>query len=145
MVDIPETAVLREIGGRMVLVDPDGTMFLGEVGKYNCRLTFESNAERVDHFKHRLTEHGDTAKYLIVLLNVNDPNGGPLADLLMPGHNWQEYRDRGEIPFARGLALREFIQECLGVFDEDAAAKLRAMTTVAVVVVDFGVAEVFSA
>ncbi|HEA84359.1 MAG TPA: hypothetical protein ENI04_00005 [Candidatus Wildermuthbacteria bacterium] len=63
----------------------------------------------------------------------------------MPGHNWQEIRDQDEVPFARGLAMREGIQEALGTFDDEAAAKLQDMIDVAVVVVDYGVAEVFTA
>jgi len=63
----------------------------------------------------------------------------------MPCHNWQEIRDRGEVPFARGLAVRDGIQEALGAFDKDAAKKLEDMTEIAVVVVDHGVAEVFAA
>ncbi|KKT17798.1 MAG: hypothetical protein UV98_C0001G0001, partial [Parcubacteria group bacterium GW2011_GWB1_43_6] len=62
-----------------------------------------------------------------------------------PGHNWQEIRDKGEVPFARGLAMREGIQEVLGTFDKEAATKLQSMRDVAVVVVDHGVAEVFTA
>lgn len=60
----------------------------------------------------------------------------------MPGFDWQKIRDRGEVPFARGLAMREGIRDALGFFDQEAATKLRDMTTV-VVVVDHGVAEVF--
>ena len=87
-----------------------------------------------------------TAKQaVIVLLSVDDVHGGPLADVLMPGFNWQEIRDRGEVPFARGLAMREGIQKALGTFDKEAAKKLRGMNDVAVVVVDHGVAEVFAA
>ena len=41
--------------------------------------------------------------------------------------------------------MREGIQEAIGVFDKEAAEKLRGMTDVAVVVVDRGVAEVFAA
>ncbi|TSC69826.1 MAG: hypothetical protein G01um101470_953, partial [Parcubacteria group bacterium Gr01-1014_70] len=107
---------------------------------------FELNADRVAHFKRRLTERGMTAdQAVIVLLNVDDVHGGPLADALMPGYNWQEIRDRGEIPFARGLAMREGIQRALGTFDKEAAEKLQGMTDVAVVIVDHGVAEVFAA
>ncbi|MDO8664899.1 MAG: hypothetical protein Q7K44_05170 [Candidatus Liptonbacteria bacterium] len=116
------------------------------VEKYNCRNTLELNADRVDHFKRRLTERGMTAaQAVIVLLNVDDVHGGPLADILMPGHNWQEIRDRGEVPFARGLAMREGIQMALEIFDKEAATKLQGMTDVAVVVVDYGVAEIFPA
>jgi len=138
-------AVVREIGG-LVLDDPAAVAMIRVIAKLNCRNTLGLNADRVEHFKRRLTERGLTAAdAVIVLLNVDDVHGGPLADVLMPGFNWQEIRDRGEVPFARGLAGREGIQELLGIFDQEAAAKLREMTSVAVVVVDHGVAEVFPA
>jgi len=143
--DYPQ-AVVREIDGQLVLNDPVAVGVIHAVSKHNCRSTLELNADRVEHFKGRLADRGLTASdAVIVLLNVDDGHGGPLADILMPGHNWQEIRDRGEVPFARGLAMREGIQEALGTFDEEAAAKLRDMTNVAVVVVDHGVAEVFTA
>ena len=139
-------AVVREIDGQVVLDDPDVMAVINVVGKHDCRNTLELNADRVAHFKNRLVERGMTAdQAVIVLVNVDDVHGGPLADVLMPGQNWQEIRDRGEVPFARGLAMRDGIQEALGAFDEDAAKKLKAMSDVAVVVVDHGVAEVFPA
>ncbi|MBI4434959.1 hypothetical protein HY635_04085 [Candidatus Uhrbacteria bacterium] len=139
-------AVVREVDGQLVLDDPDAVAVLRAVGKHNCRNTLELNADRVAHFKRRLTERGMTAsEAVIVLLNVDDQNGGQIAEVLMPGHNWQEYRDRGEVPFARGLAMREGIEGALDFFDKEAAIKLREMTEAAVVVVDHGVAEVFPA
>ncbi len=139
-------AVLREVDGQLVLDDPDAVAVIHAVEKHNCRNTLEMNADRVSHFRNRLAERGMTAdEAVIVLLNVDDVHGGQLAEVLMPGHNWQEIRDQGEIPFARGLAMREGIQEALAAFDADAATKLQEMTNVAVVVVDRGVAEVFAA
>lgn len=139
-------AVVREVDGQLVLDDPDAVAVIQVVAKHNCKSTLKINADRVEHFKNRITELGRTAdQVVIVLLNVDDVHGGLLADVLMPGHNWQEYRDRGEVPFARGLAMRDWIQEALGTFDGDAATKLQGMTEVAVVVVDHGIAEVFPA
>ncbi len=139
-------AVVREIDGELVLDDPDVVAAIRAVEKHNCRTTLVLNADRVDHFKQRLLERGMTAdQAVIVLLNVDDARGGPIADILMPQTNWQEIRDRGEAPFARGLADREFILDALRFFDNEAAAKLDSMDDVAVVVVDHGVAEVFSA
>lgn len=139
-------AVVREVDGQLVLDDPDAVAVIHAVGKHNCRKTLELNADRVEHFKGRLKERGLSASdAVIVLLNVDDVHGGQLAEVLMPGHNWQEIRDRGEVPFARGLAMRQGIQKALAFFDKDAAEKLQAMTEVAVVVVDHGVADVFPA
>lgn len=139
-------AVVREVNGQLVLDDPEAVSVIRAVNKLNCKNTVMINAERVMHFKRRLLERGMTANQaVIVLLNVDDVHGGQLAEILMPGYNWQEIRDQGEIPFARGLAMREGIQEALEIFDKDAAKKLKNMSDVAVVVVDHGVAEVFTA
>ena len=139
-------AVVREVGGQLVLDDPDAVALIHAVNKLNCRNTLELNADRVEYFKRRMTERGMTASdAVIVILNVDDVYGGLLADVLMPGFDWQEIRDRGEIPFARGIAMREGIQEALGAFDKETATKLRDMTDAAVVIVDHGVAEVFAA
>ena len=139
-------AVVREVDGQLVLDYPVAVAVISAVEKHNCRNTLELNADRVEHFKRRLTERGMTPdQAVIVLLNVDDIHGGPLADALKPGHNWQEIRDKGEVPFARGLAMRDGIQEALGAFDKDAATKLQSISDLAVVVVDHGVAEVFAA
>lgn len=139
--------VVREVDGQLVLDDPQAVAIALAVNKSNCQNTFAINADRVAHFKHRLAERGMTAKEaVIVLLNVNDPFGSEIAEVLMPGHNWKPYRDRGEVPFAHGLADREWIQAGLSAFDEAAANKLKEMTDgVPVVVVDHYVAEVFTA
>ncbi len=139
-------ATVHQVDGQLVLNDPDALAVIQAVEKHNCRNTFQQNADRVTHFSNRMLELGRTPEELvIVLLNVDDPNGGPLAEALMPGHDWQEYRDRGEIPFARGLVGRAGMEDVLGDFDKMAAAKLKGMTELAVVVVDRGVAEIFSA
>lgn len=140
-------ATIREIDGQLVLDDPDALAVIRAVQKHNCRATFENNADRVVHFKQRVEDLQLAASdVVIVVLNVDDPNGGPIAEKLMPGYDWSEMRDAGMIPFARGLAEREGIQGVLELMQDDAAAaKLRDMDGLAVVVVDHEVAEVFPA
>jgi hypothetical protein len=145
--DNPGMAVVREIDGQLVLDDPQAVAVFRAVHKANCRGTFDINVDRVVHFKSRMAERGLSAdQVVVVLLNVDDINGGPLADALMPGTDWQSFRNQGQVPFARGLAGRSGIQEVVAVFDREAAEKLEAMRGVhVVVVVDHGVAEVFPA
>lgn len=144
--DGPRRAAVRVVDGQLVLDDPVALAVIYAMEKQNCRKTLELNADRVGYFKQRLTERGLTPdQAVIVLLNVNDVHGGPLADVLMPGQNWQEIRDEGKIPFARGLAMKDGITKTLDTFDQEAAIKLKNMNGVAVVVVDHGVAEVFAA
>lgn len=138
-------AVVREIDGQLVLDDPAALAVVRATQKHNCRVTFEGNADRVAHFKQRLEDlQLATSDFVIVILNVEDLHGGPIAEKLMPGHDWSQYRDAGMIPFARGLAERGGVQGILELMkDDEAAAKLRDMDGLAVVVVDYEVAEVF--
>jgi hypothetical protein len=76
-------------------------------------------------------------------LNVNDTAGGELAKVLMPNQDWSEIRNRGEIPFARGLVERAGMQDVLNDFDPTSAKKLREAKGFATIVMDFGVVEVF--
>lgn len=83
---------------------------------------------------------------VIVLINVDSPIGHTLGDALMPHFDWQSIRDRGEVPFARGLAMRGGIQDVLDTVDRDIGDKLRTMKAgPAVVVVDHFVVEAFEA
>jgi hypothetical protein len=139
-------AVVREVNGQLVLDDPDALAMIRAMGKLNCRGVYDANAERISHFVRRVDElKKKPEEVVIVILNVDDSHGGPLAEMLMPGTDWQPFRDQGQIPFARGLAGREGIQMALEAFDGEAATALRAMNTLAVVVVDHGVANVYPA
>ena len=138
-------AVVHEINGQIVLEDPVAVAVIHAVKKNNCKSTFDLNVDRVQHFKNRIVEKQLNSKdVVIVVINVDDPHGGPIADMLMPNFNWQEIRDRREVPFARGLAMRKGIGEAIAIFDKEASKKLEKIIGVAVVVVDHGVAEVFS-
>ncbi len=130
--------------GRIVLDDPLAAAVVRAVEKHYCRMLYNANRDRVAYFRRRALERGlAPSEVVIVLLAVDDHNGAALADVLMPGHDWQAFRDLGKAPVARGLAGREGIQQALEMFDGEAAEKLRATNRLAVVVVDRGVAEVF--
>ena len=133
--------------GNLVLDDPAARGMIEAVSKYNCKLTYESHLDRVDHFVCRIEQRGDDINQTcIVLINVDDVNGRSIAEILMPGFVWQEIRDRVEVPFARGLTGRHGLQDILATFDIEAAATLSEMVNkIAVVVVDHGAAAVFKA
>ena len=153
MSDYPR-AVVREVDGQLVLDDPDALAILQviarhneAIGKQNCVDTLALNADRVEHFKKRILARGQTPQeVVIVILNVDDPFGGPLAHHLMPGCDemWQGFRDQGQVPFARGLVVREGIQDMLDHLDKNGSGeKLRRAQGVAVIVMDHSVTEVF--
>jgi len=138
-------AEVREIDGQTVLIDPEGVAVVRAIAKLNCNKTFEANSGRVEHFKQRILQLDKNPKeVIIVVLNADDPHGGLLANHLMPNQDWDEYRKLGQVPFARGLAMRQGIQEFLDLLDKEAGDKLRQLEGVAVLVMDYGVAEVYN-
>lgn len=54
--------------------------------------------------------------FCVVCIDVDDPTWTFLVDALMPGHDWQAYRDRGETPIARGVVpvslIVDIVTEC---------------------------------
>lgn len=110
-----------------------------------CRKTLEMNVDHIEHLKHRMRREGRTPyQAVIAILNVDDVHGGPIVDDLAPGYDWQEIRDKGEIPFWRGLLWRYGIHEALKDFDTDAATRLQETTyDLVALIIDHGVAEVF--
>jgi hypothetical protein len=145
--------VLPDGEGGLVLDDPAAAGMIAAVeahnrgiAKQNCQKTFEINADLVQHFKGRVAALGKSKEdVVIVLINVDDIHGRDLAEFLMPGANWQQVRDMGQVPYARGLADRMGIQKCLDALDKDAADKLIGCDGIGVVVIDHGTAEVFVA
>jgi hypothetical protein len=136
--------VYKDENGQLILDDPAAVGMMLAVARHNCRRTAELQQDRIRHFSQRITELGHSPEFAVItLINVDDPNGQPIAEMLMPGNNWQALRDRGEVPFARGLARRDGIQDILGIFDVDAQNKLASIQGVAVVVVDHNVADVY--
>ena len=137
--------VFQDEQGQLVLDDPEARGVIAAVQKHNCGLTLAANADRVRHFENRVGQLGRSPDdVVIVVANVDTPAGWALADALMPGHDWQAYRNRGEVPFARGLAARQGIQEFVDAADAGAGQKLRQHAGLAVVVVDHQTVEIFA-
>lgn len=84
---------------------------LGTAGADACR-------RFLAHFARRAIERGDPpGRVAIAVLEVDDPLGRAVADLLMPGFDWQAIRDRGEAPIGYGLAGREGLQNLVDAYD----------------------------
>lgn len=49
-------------------------------------------------------------QFIVICIDVDDPKWTLLANVLMPGHDWQQYRDQGLKPVARGVVNRESIE-----------------------------------
>jgi hypothetical protein len=111
-----------------------------------CLRFFAANADRMKHFTQRVRELGRSgADTVITLIDVDDPTGHGkiLADMLVPDENWQQYRDRGEVPVARGLAASESFPEILEELGYSVAAhELARSDDLQVVVLHAGTVQV---
>jgi hypothetical protein len=67
---------------------------------------FEQNEKRLKEMAHRALVRGlKPYEFLIVCIDGDDPSWTGLTDTLMPNADWQQFRDRGERPVARGSVL----------------------------------------
>jgi hypothetical protein len=114
------------------------------VDAYNMQPVLNEQADRVLHFARRAAELGYGGhEVCIVLLNADCPAAAPLANELMPGENWQQYRDAGALPFARGLAGRPFVQAYLELVNPAAAEVFKAKEGLPVLLMHNGRAAVY--
>ncbi len=146
------TAYVTVENGRTVLHDPILEGVIAVVDEHNhkiayedCKTMFDLNAEAVERFKKRFAEKGyEPEKHCIVLIQVDDPYGGQISDVLMPNENWQVIRDQGLEPIARGIADRRFMTDVVAEFDAKAAEDLDLVKDcLIVIVVASSVARVF--
>ncbi len=152
----PDAYVTTGPNGELVLVDPAAEGMIAaveahnlKIAKRNCQTFFEQQKDRVEHFIGRMKARNLTQKdVVIVLVDVDDPSGGPLAKLLMPDtppEHWQQFRDKGQVPIARGLAIRDGLQEFVDLLDPGEAGTLRRLCVldIGVVVVAYNTCRVF--
>lgn len=73
----------------------------------------EQSAERLRQMARRAAyERGlSRDKFVMVCIQVDDPRWRYIVDQLMPGADWQRYRDRGEEPVARGSVTFAICEE----------------------------------
>lgn len=134
------TATVEMVDGKFVMRDDAAAAMIGAVA---CVNLLGANTDRVEHFARRIVERGDDpAEVVITVINVDDQNGGEIADMVMPGFNWQPIRDRGETPVARGLASVSLVDVAEEITKGSRASfdAINHTTHAAVVVIDGGVA-----
>lgn len=74
-------------------------------------ILFELNKERLEQMAYNAIhiKHLRPDQIIMVAIDVDDPTWKQEVDFLMPGHDWQQYRDRGEEPIvARGSVNAAF-------------------------------------
>jgi hypothetical protein len=73
---------------------------------------FRLNERRLAELAQRAVERGQTPREVMLVCILVD-HWRELLDQLMPSHDWQPIRDRGEQPIARGTAFRVGLVEVL--------------------------------
>lgn len=148
-------AFVEEKNGELILNDPvaEGIMIAvashnKRVGKENCRIVYEDpeQQERIKHFAERIRQRElNQREVVIVLISVDDIYGKPLVNHLMPGMDqmWQDFRNKGQKPFARGIVMRKEMEEIVSSIDNEAGVKLKEHKGIAVVVIDSGTVDIF--
>ncbi len=69
---------------------------------------FDENRQRLAELAYRALRRGmKPVDFIIICIDVEDSEWTELVNHLMPDHDWQSIRDRGERPVARGSVTRE--------------------------------------
>lgn len=115
------------------------------VAEQRCIDVALEQRERIQHFIERASSDGrNPSELVIVILSMDDQYGAFLGNALMPGQNWDVFRERGEVPFARGLAVREGVAEYLDYLGATGASKIRE-AQLPVLIIESGMAVVLEA
>lgn len=99
----------------------------GLSGEDERDLLFQINSERLAEMATSALNKGlEPDAFIMTLIDVDDPSWTEIVDQLMPGHDWQSYRDRGEKPVARGSAMASSLLSILSVMVPDIETALTA-------------------
>lgn len=105
-------ATVREVDGELVLDDPVAVEVIGTVERINLYRADEVAVKRLEaRAAEKTKETGE--EFVVVVIEVDDTLWRPLADHLMPDHDWDQFRKLGQIPIARGVVPRKFIVDLL--------------------------------
>jgi len=72
------------------------------------------NKERLVQLAARAKEKGKD--FGVICIDVDDPTFSEVVEALMPGHDWEQYRARGETPIARGVVPDDLLRAVVDSF-----------------------------
>lgn len=87
---------------------------------------WEANRGRLSELAARAGAKGHAAKDILIVCIDVDTSWRDVVDELMPGYDWQAYRDRGELPIARGSVMRAGFGDYLCAAVPDIAHLIRS-------------------
>ena len=87
---------------------------------------YRLNEVRLGELAHRAIQRGmKPDEFVTVCIDVDDPSWTDLVEVLMPGHDWDAYRARGEKPVARGTVRADITEYLCEVVPNIAPALTR--------------------
>jgi hypothetical protein len=112
MSDEAPMARVVERDGQLVLEDPVGYAVATAVERVNL---YRADSEAVRRLERRAEKKGAEvgSPFAVVVIDVDCPTWSDLVAMLMPGHDWNQFRARGEQPVARGVVPRDFLCQLL--------------------------------
>jgi hypothetical protein len=65
---------------------------------------FQLNKSRLEALAYRAIniKGKNPSEFMVICIDVDDPTWTEVVDVLMPNYDWDQFRDRGEKPVARG-------------------------------------------
>lgn len=94
--------------GEPIAYCPKESIGLGDLERGSL---YAFTRERLLELRNRAVEKGPD--FVVACFDVDDRIWTPVVEQLMPGHDWDVYRRRGETPIARGVVPRGFIVELI--------------------------------
>lgn len=81
-------------------------------------LFYHANEERLLQLAQRAEEktQAEGVCYGVICIDVDDPTFLDIVEALIPGHDWQAYRDQGQRPCARGVLVDELLRALVDDF-----------------------------
>jgi len=139
--EVSPVPVVEMVDGTPVLHDPAARGVAAVLdaanarrAEQNCLSFVTQEQEALLRFVRRAEERGDGDQLVITLINVDDSDlTSTIADVLMPGADWDVQRKAGLLPIARGLAARAFFAHLAQVMQHEVLAT--ALTTMALPII----------
>lgn len=133
MSEYPTARVIVQSDGSIILEDPQAEGVMRAVQSHNrslalnaCDGYFRSHEERLQVFASRVLLRKSQDRDVVVCISADDPKGALMLDVVMPGHDWDEYHKRGEVPFGRGILPRDVVLSmCAKLYGEREFRELR--------------------
>lgn len=101
-----------ERDGQLVLEDPQAEAVFGAIERLHL-FRCQSKPDMVRLLDRAAVKSISLEPHCVIVIDVDRGHWRWLVDMLMPGHDWEAYRKRSELPVALGVVPVDLIQRPL--------------------------------